>query len=551
MRLVARGDATGFRQVLGTATPASTLKPAQQPPMTTRGPEGASVSSANKEGVDMSLTRINQNISSINAQRNLDINVARIGKSIERLSSGQRINRGADDPAGLVISELLRAQVSGLDVAQSNASQGVNLIKTAEGALSEVSMLLRQMRDLAVDAASDSNKNDDARAALQAQVESALNTIDAIATKTKYAGRALLDGSAGTRVTVVDNSTVASNGITTLGTQGDGYISIQVTTAAQKATSSSATGGAVVATNTVDGTGDIDLSGTGDQLYLYINGVKVLDGTSDLVIDSSTTWQDIVTAINTTAALDGKVTASISGGELVISSDGYGSAEHISVEYSGTATSVQDLLDSSGEVYFEADAGVDAVANVAFGGRALGVSDVVFNAGSGLTIAHATYGSITLTESAGTTTGSHNHVMYGVQGELSFQIGYNAGDTARTSISSVRTSDLGVTGVLADIDVSTVAGAQAAIAVIDEAINQVSTLRGRLGAFQANELEAEARSLAVARENLSASESQIRDTDFGREMAEFTTSQVLVQSATAFLAQANSLPQSILRLITG
>ncbi|MCD6361734.1 MAG: flagellin, partial [Armatimonadetes bacterium] len=204
----------------------------------------------------MSLTRINQNISSINAQRNLEINAARIGQSIERLSSGLRINRGADDPAGLVISELLRAQVSGLDVAQANASQGVNLIKTAEGALSEVSGLLRQMRDLAVDAASDSNKNAAARSALQAQVESALTTIDTIATNTKYAGRALLDGSAGTLVSVVDNSTVVSNGITSLGSQDDGYISVQVTTAAEKAVSSSDTGGAVVAGNTVDGTGD-------------------------------------------------------------------------------------------------------------------------------------------------------------------------------------------------------------------------------------------------------------------------------------------------------
>ena len=138
----------------------------------------------------MSLTRINQNISSLNAQRNLERNSNRIGQSIERLSSGLRINRGGDDPAGLVISELLRAQVSGLDVAQQNASQGVNLIKTAEGALDEISGLLRQMRELAVDAASDSNKNADARAALQSQVESALTTIDQIARTRMYAGRA-------------------------------------------------------------------------------------------------------------------------------------------------------------------------------------------------------------------------------------------------------------------------------------------------------------------------------------------------------------------------
>ncbi|MFP4250924.1 MAG: flagellin, partial [Armatimonadota bacterium] len=134
-------------------------------------------------------------------------------------------------------------------------------------------------------------------------------------------------------------------------------------------------------------------------------------------------------------------------------------------------------------------------------------------------------------------------------GQLAFQIGFMGGDTAHTSISSMRTSDLGSTAALSSIDISTVEDAESALTVIDEAINEVSAVRGDLGAFQVNELEAEARSLAVARENLSASESQIRDTDFGREMAEFTTSQVLVQSATAFLSQANSLPQNVLQLI--
>ncbi len=500
----------------------------------------------------MSLTRINQNISSINAQRNLDLNSRRIGRSIERLSSGLRINRGADDPAGLVISELLRAQVSGLDIAQQNASQGVNLIKTAEGALNEVSSLLRQMRDLALDAASDSNKNADARTALQSQVQSALSTIDQIATNTKYAGRSLLDGSAGTKISVVDNSTVNTQGIATLGDQGDGYISIQVNTAAEKAISSSDTTGAVVGGSAVHGTGNIDLSGGGDTLSMYINGVKVQDGGGDLAIISTTTWNEVMTAINTTSALDGTVTAAISGGELVISSDAYGSAQHISVEYSGTATSVQDLLDSGGEVYFEADYGVDTEADVAFGGNALdGGNDVTFAAGSGLTISHATYGSITLTETAGTTLADYTDALYGEAGQLSFQVGIGAGETADTSIRSVKTADLGTTSALSAIDVSTVEGASAALTIIDEAITQVSMLRGDLGAFQVNELEAEARSLAVSRENLAASESEIRDADFGREMAEFSTAQVLVQSATAFLAQANSLPQQVLQLIRG
>ena len=506
----------------------------------------------------MSLTRINQNISSINAQRNLEINAARIGTTIERLSSGLRINRGADDPAGLVISELLRVQVSGLDVAAKNASEGVNLIKTAEGALSEINGLLRQMRDLAVDAASDSNKNADARAALQSQVESAMRTIDQIAANTKYADRALLDGSAGTKVTVIDNAAVSMQGITSLGTQSDGYVSIQVNTAAEKAYSDSGTGGAVVAGNAVNGTGSIVI-GAGDTVEIQINGVTVQDGGSALQIDSTTTWQDVMTAINTTAALDNVVTAEITGGELRISTDAYGSDQHLTVYYDGTDVSgtldLTDILVNGAATVFEADSGVDVGADVAFGGNALtpgvgGGDDVTFT-GSGLTISHATYGSITLTEAAGTAAADYTDAMYAEEGQLSFQVGYGAGETASTSIGSMKTADLGVSAALATIDVSTVAGANAAITIVDQAITQVSRVRGALGAFQVNELEASARSLAVSRENLAASESQIRDTDFGREMAEFSTAQVLVQSATAFLAQANALPQAVLTLIGG
>jgi flagellin len=504
----------------------------------------------------MSLTRINHNISSLTAQRNLELNAARIGTSIERLASGLRINRGGDDPAGLVISEILRAQVSGLDVAQQNTSEGVNLIKTAEGALSEVSGLLRQMRDLAVAAASDSNKNADARAALQEQVKSALNTMDQIAANTKYAGRALLDGSAGTDVTIVDNSTVSTQGISSLGDQDEGYISVQVNTVAEKAISDSGTGGAVVGGNTVTGTGSIVI-GAGETVELYINGVKVQDGAGDLVIDNTTTWNDVMTAINTTDDLDGAVTASITGGELRIASDDYGSNTHVTVNYDVTAgaPTLTDILVNGSGATFEADSGVDVGADVAFGGNALtagvgGGNDVTFT-GSGLTISHATYGSITLTASAGTAAADYTNVMYAEEGQLSFQIGYGAGETANTSIRSMKTVDLGTTAALSTIDISTVAGAEAAMTVIDEAISQVSTVRGALGAFQVNELEAEARSLAVSRENLAASESQIRDTDFGREMAEFTTAQVLVQSATAFLAQANALPQQVLTLIGG
>ena len=500
----------------------------------------------------MSLTRINQNMSAFNAQRNLDINTVRIGKSIERLSSGLRINRGADDPSGLVLSELLRAQVSGLDVAQQNAEQGVNVIKTAEGALNEVNALLRQMRDLAVSAASDSNHNTDSRAALQQQITSGITTINQIANNTQYGGRNLLDGSAGTKTTVVNHGDIASASLT-LGAEEAGYVEVTIDTAAEKAVLASQfnTAGAAI-------------TGAGQAASASVNainaGVWAVAETADLVIngvnvgtfDDTATWTTILTAINTNSELD--VTAEIdatNNNEFTVRSNSYGSAQHLSIEWDvgGDTINLEGVLSGTADVKFGADNGVDIQGHAHFNGGGA----VTFNDGTGLTLTNTTHGSIVIDEDANSAQ-TFTDAIYVEEGQLSFHIGLDASQIADMEINDCRATALG-TGVdatytsLSLIDVSTVDGATAVLAVIDEAINEISTLRGDMGAFQVNELEAQTRSLAIARENLAASESSIRDTDFGREMAEFTTAQILVQSAVSFLAQANSLPQNVLSLI--
>ncbi len=502
----------------------------------------------------MSLTKINQNISAINAQRQLEMNTARIGKSIERLSSGLRINRGADDPSGLVLSELLRYQVSGLDVAQQNSEQGVNLIKTAEGALNEVNALLRQMRDLAVNAASDSNNNDDSRAALQQQVNSAINTINQIAGNTMYGSRKLLDGSAGTRSTIINHGAVASASLS-LGNEAPGYVDIDITAAAERASIASQFNAAGTA-----------ITDAGQKLSASINAINsseweagetstlIINGISVGTFDADATWDDVITAINTNSTLS--VHAELdaaNNNEFTIRSLDYGSSAHLSIEWDvagGDGIDFTGMADGAADVKFAADNGVDMAANVRFTD---GGDWIAFDGGGGLTLKNATYGTIQISE-AGNSVGQLDDAVYAERGQLSFQIGIDAGQTASMEIRDCRASALGngastTYSSLAAINISTVDGASAALAVIDEAISQVSTLRGDLGAFQVNELEAQTRSLAVARENLAASESSIRDTDFGREMAEFTTGQILVQSATAFLAQANSLPQNVLSLI--
>lgn len=503
----------------------------------------------------MALTSINQNISSLNAQRNLNLNSTRLQSSVERLSSGLRINRGADDPSGLIISELLRSQVSSLDVAQKNALEGVNLIKTAEGALNEVNGLLRQMRDLAVSASSDSNNTSESRAALQMRVSSALTTLDSIANTTAYGGRKLLDGSAGTKSTVADTTHVASASLS-LSDQTEGWVDVHVTAAAEKATVSSAA--ATVTTAATTFAADMTKFDAGDEVAMYVNGTKVniaANGQNGNIGDA-TTWQDIVDSITAQQSSLGVTATATAGGTFSVSSLDYGTNAHVSVEFrkvtdSGGDMNISEALSGAGEDLFVADAGANAAGHAHFNGGA----QVDFTTGTGMTLSNATYGSVTLS-AAGNAVADYASAIYAEEGKLAFQIGINAGETAEMEIQNCAASELGkgVDGTytsLGAIDISTVDGASKALAVIDKAIGEVSALRGNLGAFQANELEAQSRSLAVTRENLAASESAIRDTDFGKEMSEFTTSQIMVQSAMSFLSQANGLPNNVLSLIRG
>ncbi len=497
----------------------------------------------------MALTRINQNISSINAQRNLEINTNRISQSIERLSSGFRINRGADDPAGLVMSELLRAQVSGLHVAEQNALQGVNLIKTAEGALNEVNSLLRQIRDLAVSASSSSNLNDDARAALQAQVASARGTINDIANNTAYAGVKLLDGSAGTAAAINDITHIDSAALS--GITDTGWVGVNTTTAAEQAVADTEASGVAMTTATkLDGI-DAGFTNAGTTT-LFINGTQI-NATNTYTKD--TTIGTIITDVNAEYATTGvKARIDTATDKLELYTVNWGGSTYVAAEFvHGVAPDSFNILTAGGAL-FEADTGVSAIATVTLPDA----TTPTFTGGgtTGLVLANATYGTITIDDDTSATGANHTNytnanAIYVTGGQLSFQIGVDAGQTATTTIDSINTSVLGATSgtALSAIDISTASGASTALASIDQAINDVSTMRGDLGAFQSNSLEAQARSLAVSRENLAASESTIRDTDFGREMAEFTTGQILVQSAISFLAQANALPQNVLTLI--
>ncbi len=463
----------------------------------------------------MALTRINHNIAALTAQRYLGLNAERLGHAVERLSSGLRINRAADDPSGLVISEILRKQVSGLDVAMDNASEGVNVIKTAEGALNEVSANLRLMRDLALDAASESNNDAASRSALNAHFQAAIDAINQVAQNTAYSGLKLLDGSAGVHGTVLDTDNVASAALVPGSDAVEGAVDVDVTTAATKAQVAGTTV-YVLQTDPVNATGS-----------LTINGVGIGYVATDTVAD-------LISAINAEADVTG-VAASWNDVAKTIDLDqtAYGSDKAIVLVDPDAVIMVAGSASASGS---------DAVATITWSDA----STTAFDQGKGLALKDADGNTITLT-SAGNTVTTHTGAVYVENGRLSFQTGYEVGQTSSTVIEAVTAAALGISA----LDISTVAGANAAITSVDVAVTTVSTTRGDLGAFQAGLLETTIRSLSIARENLTASESGIRDADFGEEIAEFSTAQILVQSATSFLTQANALPQNVLALITG
>jgi flagellin len=460
--------------------------------------------------------RVNQNIAAMNAQRNLALTDTRLGKALERISSGLKINSAADNPSGLVISEVLRAQVSGLGVAIANTSKGVNMIKTAEGALNEVHSLLRQMRDLAVDAANNATNDDTTLAALQSQVDSAIASINQIAAATKYGSKNLLNGSAGTSATVLDTTNVAS--VQAVASTPEGYVDIDITTAATKARHEGTTTYSAATENVAsDGT-------------ITINGYTV--GTFAAATD---TVQDVIDAINAMTSTTG-VSARWDTDHVELNQTAWGSDQKIIYVESA------DILNGGSTAVAS---GVDAVATVTYGDG----TTSTFNQGKGLRLQNSAGMTITLTEAGNSTSADPQDAIYVTQGTLTFQTGPYAGDTMSVSIGSVAAANLGTTGTVAAIDITTTAGATQALTVLDEAIDQVSAIRAELGAFQANQLESNLRSLGIARENLAASESAIRDADIAEEVVAMTREQILLQSGTAMLAQANLIPQAVLSLL--
>lgn len=716
--------------------------------------------------------RVAHNIVALGAWRQLSQVGDRLGKSVQRISSGYRINAASDDPAGLVISENLRAQVRGMEQAVSNTQEGMSMIQTAEGALSEIHSLLSSMRSLALHAANTAALTVTSLAADQEQLDSAINSVQRIATTTAYAGKMLIDGTLGytlegmvkdesnvaaidvdganinqalsgtTFIDVVisqeadkahlgwveggkftsdqmtiaaattgissatsvdlniDGATVVILGSDTaeealvkinealdnagrditaslrgygitgtvitsasilsvdttdvkLPIDGNTDVTIVITTAATEITLGSGVG-AVAATGGIMVSAALGMTTGGEIATLVIDGITITGVSGSTTITGAVTlidsqlsgdtrayytgtsiivvgdWGDNVSIDDTDGLIiatggtssgtgvdvggyftyldeDGStVTGAASGDGLTLSANVVstdtsrlddlavvmqsGAGEYGVGTYADALTLTVNDDTSSGYLYLEhdnfgdytmdlrdisnvfidnadgtaEDQGRDISGKFVYDNDLGGVTGSAAATGNGLYLVgnEGTYldgldvQMLAAGNAAATYASALRIVLAG--GQITFQVGANMGETYQTSISSMKSQDLGNIagtnneGLEALKALGTYAldtDAQTAISIIDQAIEDVSTERAKLGSVQANVLESNVRNLGIARENLEASESRIRDVDMAREMMEFTKNQVLTQAATAMLAQANALPQMVLTLL--
>jgi flagellin len=465
------------------------------------------------------MSRINTNISSLQARHRLGKNQMDLSTRLQRLSSGLRINSGKDAPAALIASETLRSEIGGIRQAIDNSQRANNVISTAEGALSEISALLLEVQTLTNEAANVGALSPQEIQANQLQVDAILNSVNRIANTTQFNGVKLLNGSLDYTTSGVAASSISVAKIYSAKLPDNGSVNVTVTV------TNSAEVGQVLYNGATVGTSAVTITVAGNY------------GTEQLTFAGGTTTSSVALAVNALKEATG-VSAYVSGADLVFNTTAYGSDQFVSVKtLAGTFVSGDDR-------------GVDAEVNI--NGSKADVKGTVATLRNGnidieLSLT-ADFAQTNLVDRSFSITG----------GGAKFQLGseVNRQGQANVGIISVSTTQLGdeVVGFLSQLasggDSSLVSGNTiSAQKILTKSIKQVAELRGRLGAFQKNVLDTNVNSLSIALENVTASESKIRDTDFAMETSEMTRAQILVQANTSVLAQANQSPQSVLSLL--
>ena len=450
---------------------------------------------------------INTNIASLNAQRNLNKSQGALSTSLQRLSSGMRINSAKDDAAGLAISERFTAQIKGLNQAVRNSNDGISLSQTAEGALGEVTNNLQRVRELAVQSANATNSSSD-RSAMQQEVSQLISEIDRVATQTNFNGVKLLDGSFTAQSFQVGanvGETISVASIVDATKEGLGLGGDDATSTAGTAVTGTLSSGDL----TINGT---DVGAVGTQSAKAM--ATAISGVTDVTATASTTTGTVAFSTVTGASASDTYTLTVAGVGIAINGAATMDAAALdtaagSANLSGAGITMSGTFAGGDATFTDAD-GDNVVISEAYGAGATGGG-----VGSGV---GTTYGSVDSIVSAGA-----DLVIAGTDPSAA---GLAAGTTSTT------------------LGVSTVSDANALITAVDTALNTVNGSRATLGAVQ-NRFESVVTSLQTSSESLSAARSRIQDTDFASETANLAKSQILQQAGMAMMSQANSLPQNV------
>jgi flagellin len=473
------------------------------------------------------MARINTNVSALTAQRNLNRAYNQLNTTMEHLSTGLRISRGKDDPAGLIVSERLRTEISSVGQAVSNTQRAKLIVSTAEGALDELSSLLKDIQAKIVEAANEGAFSDEEIEANQLQIDSAIDSVTRIANTTTFAGRKLLDGSLAYETSDVDLSHIRGYQINAaqFGSRDSIGVQVQVVSAAEQA--------------------ELEFPyaalSNSDDVTIELRGTR---GVTTLTFASNATASQVIAAVNAVADATGIEATSFATSGVRIFSRDYGSREFVKVR---VLTEGQEFMRDGDHIE---DTGTDARATI---NGAVARAD-----GNHLTMKNASI-DLELDVLANWTSNTSFSITGG--GAL-FQIGPQVNTNLQTNmaINSVHASSLGSAeiGYLSQIKTggeyaltTTNPRYDDASRIIQTAIDQISMLRGRLGSYERNTLDTNMNQLSITSENLMSAESSIRDADFAAETSKLARDQILVNAGTTVLTLANQAQQSVLRLLGG
>lgn len=476
--------------------------------------------------------RINHNISALKTNNILGKNNSALEKSLQRLSSGYRINCAADDAAGLAISQKMKTQIAGLNQAARNAADGISVIQTAEGALIEVEEMLQRVRELSVQAANGSNTDDD-RKALQSEVDELMEEIDRISEATEFNTKKLLNGT-------VDRRSYSDNDGVKLLSLSDS-VDVKAYTFKVDKEGEQAVVLSTMTANTAPADGEITINNQtieikqGDDLDAILTKIQSICDPMGIYVGytDGTTDADAPGGYKVVAPAD----VTMPGANLLFVTDDYGSDAELNIYCSDPQLAAALGIDKGGTKVTGSDAGItldtsdtggfSKTATVSIDGDRVTVKD------------RDDFEMVFLVSAVGDVT-----VTVLDAGPMTLQIGANEGQTMEVRIPKVDTVTLNIDKAY----ISTQEGASKAITLFENAIQSVSATRAKLGAYQ-NRLDHAINSLDVSAENLTEALSRIEDTDMAGEMATYTQMQVLTQAATSMLAQANERPQNILNLL--